>query len=180
MPEVSAHRRREILLEYGTRLQLGTFIETGTNDGGTPAFLMSHFRELHTIELGKRQYRAAVDRFRGTNVRCWHGDSIKVLPQVLKVVTEPALVWLDGHYSGPGTAIGVRSTPIREELVALFADGRPHVILVDDARIFGGGEEHDLYPHYADYPDQDEVELLADGHGYDFELADDIMRLTPR
>src|SRR5260221_8808995 len=108
-------------------------------------------------------------------VHCWWGDTTDVLPLVLQSIYQPALVWLDSHFSGQGTARGTISTPIREELRILFEDGRPHVILVDDARCFGGGAEHDLYEHYADYPSLKWVEDYATRNGYRFELEDDIM-----
>ena len=46
------------------------------------------------------------------------------------------------------------------------------MILIDDARDFKGG----------DYPSLAEVEALVRAHGadYDFDVRDDIIRLTPR
>lgn len=176
---LQAEERRHILSKYGKEWGLNVFIETGTNRGETPEALMHQFRDLYTIELDKRMWQIACGLFEGTNVRCLYGDSAEVLPQILQEITEPALVWLDGHYSGPGTAHGTISTPIRDELKILLSDGRPHVILVDDARIFEGGPEHNMYDHYAAYPSLEWVEEYARSFGYDFILQDDIMRLTP-
>lgn len=176
---LSADERRLVLRQYGKDHGLRILIETGTNDGATPQFLKDDFDHIYTIELGRDQYRAAVNKFSRTNVYPFHGDSAEVLPDILRRIDEPALIWLDGHYSGPGTALGSQSTPVREELQALFNDGRPHVILVDDARIFDGGPEHNLYDHYATYPSLEWVEEVARGHGYDYVLLDDIIRLTP-
>lgn len=173
-------QRRELLREYGSLAALDVLIETGTNEGRTPLALMNSFRELHTIELDDVLYARAVTIFEPyLNVRCHHGDSRDVLPEVLASIDKPALVWLDGHYSGPGTAHGIESSPIREELRILFEDGRPHVILVDDARIFGGGPEHDLYPHYEPYPTLQWVRQYARAHKYSYTLQNDIIRLFP-
>lgn len=178
---LSAAQRREILRSYGRHYELNVFIETGTNDGGTPWLLKDDFRELYTIELAPQLWREALARFQDyQHVHCLLGDSTEVLPDVLANITEPALVWLDGHYSGGVTAHGALDTPVKQELEALFADGRNHVILVDDARIFEGEVEHFDYPHYHDYPSVQWVRELAEANGFDFLNEDDIMRITPR
>lgn len=171
--------RREVLRQLGREYGLNIFIETGTNQGLTPLALKDSFEQLFTIELDDQLFVRATQMFTNTaNVTCLHGDSTFELPKVLAEIDEPALVWLDGHYSGPGTAHGAESSPIREELEILFNDGRPHVILVDDARIFEGGPEHDLYPHYATYPSLKWVEEYAGEFGYSYDLRDDIIRLV--
>lgn len=176
-----AEQRREILKQYGQDYGLDVFIETGTNEGQTPWALKDLFRCLFTIELSDDLFHYAVSMFRPyPHVTCLHGDSSVVLPQVLAMIDAPALVWLDGHYSGPGTAHGTLSTPIEKELTILFTDERAHVILVDDARIFKGEAEHDLHDHYTDYPSLQWIEDLAHDHDYDYLMKDDIVRLTPR
>lgn len=181
-----AEARRLVLRDIGHAYGLKAFIETGTHDGATPMFLKDDFVELHTIELGEDAYRRARRLFSPfPQVHCWHGDSSAMLPKVLAQIEQPALVWLDGHYSGGTTAHGKDSTPVRDELRILFEDGRRHVILVDDARCFEGGAEHPTatkaaYEHYLAYPSLQWVEEYAGKHGYDFDLVDDIMRLTPR
>ncbi len=67
-----------------------------------------------------------------------------------------------------------------DELAVLFADGRPHVVLIDDLRCYDGGTEHHLEDHYADYPHLDWLADQAETHGYDWLAEDDIGRLTPR
>lgn len=172
--------RRDLLRTYGEMYGLDVLVETGTNEGKTPLALKDSFADVYTIELDPLLHSCAVSLFADTpNVTCVHGDSAHVLPGVLAEFDGPALVWLDGHYSGPGTAHGPDSSPIRDELRILFDDGRKHVILVDDARIFDGGPEHLLYDHYLEYPSLDWVEDFAIDHGYDYCLQDDIIRLTP-
>ena len=182
---LSPEARREVIREVGAERDLGVLIETGTNRGDTPWTLRDSFKQIHTIELDKALFTAAKQRFRGVNnVTCHRGDSTEVLPQILKGVNQSCLVWLDGHYSGPGTALGSESTPIREELGVLFNDRHKHVILVDDARCFYGGAENPydgepLWDHYGTYPSLNWVEEQAKAHGYIYELKDDIIRLVP-
>lgn len=173
-PYLPPQKRREILRDYGQRHGLEFFVETGTANGDTPAALMPHFQHLYTIEVGEGQWRAAVQRFKGRHVTCLHGDSAEQLPKVLSELGDNrALFWLDGHACGGDRA--KKDTPILEELDAIFASGVDHVILIDDARLFGG------MTHYGewDWPHIDEIRVAASDHGYDYECADDIIRLTP-
>jgi hypothetical protein len=62
------------------------------------------------------------------------------MPSVLETIHEPALFWLDGHYSGGDTARGDDDTPIRRELEHISKHpmrGR-HLIVIDDLRCFDG------------------------------------------
>lgn len=176
-PYLPAEARRVILADYGRRYGLTVFVETGTNAGDTPWALMDQFERLYTIEIGRDLFHAARDRFVGTNVMCLHGDSATVLPAVLREIGEtPALLWLDGHACSSNVAErGKQDSPIIEELEAVFATGVPHVVLVDDARLFKG------MSHYGewDWPEIGDVAMLAREHGYRFECADDIIRLEP-
>jgi hypothetical protein len=173
--------RRQALFEAAKKYGLDILVETGTNQGLTPAALHSVFDRIFTIEIYQPLYDAAKKMLsKYPNVTCFRGDSTDVLPLILGKIDKPALFWLDGHYSGPGTGHGTESTPIREELEIIFKDGRPHVIYVDDARIFGGGPEENLYEHYETYPTLKWVEEYADENGYDYKLWTDIIRLTPR
>lgn len=172
-PYLPPEQRREILREYGKRYGLRVFIETGTADGNTPAALMADFARLYTIEVGLAAYQAALKRFSGTNVTCLHGDSAIRLPDVLSELTEPALLWLDGHFCGG--ARGAEDTPILAELEAVFGHGFPHVVLIDDARLFEGMSHFGEH----DWPHVDAVRNLAMSHGYTYKCKNDIIRLTP-
>lgn len=167
--------RRELILKYGIAANLNIFIETGTYLGDTTDYMKDHFKELYTIELGEDLWKRACARFQDVHkITCFHGDSGIVLPQILDLINEPALVWLDGHYSGPPTARGDLDSPVKAEIECLLNDGRPHIILIDDARVFEGPE-----PRYTGYPPLAWVESQANEHGYDYVLSDDVIRLTP-
>jgi hypothetical protein len=173
-PYLPPKRRREILRDYGRDHGLRVFVETGTANGDTPAYLAPFFDQLYTLEVGWEQYLSAQNRFAGTNVTCLHGDSAERILEVLQQIGDTAaLWWLDGHFCGGDRAD--KDTPILEELTAIFATGVPHVILIDDARLFEG------MSHYGehDWPHIDQVKDLAAGHGYRYDCADDIIRLTP-
>lgn len=171
-------QRRAVIADYAARHGLSTFIETGTADGATVAALVDRFDALHTIEVDRGLWERAVNRFSHVpKVVCWYGDSAKVLPDVLEMIDGPALVWADGHWCGSGSNPNGPDSPIEGELAALFADGRPHVILIDDARLFREGD--DWASERYDWPTLSWVRAQAEAHGYGYELADDIVRLVP-
>ena len=107
------------------------------------------------------------------NVKLLHGDSGSLLPACVATLCQPALFWLDGHYSGGLTAKGDVETPISAELHAILASPiKNHVILIDDARCFNGS---------ADYPFIDElIKTVREQSDYHIEVSSDIIRLTPK
>jgi hypothetical protein len=118
------------------------FVETGTYHGDTVAAMRPYYDRVISIEVDETLYRRACARFAGdTNVQIVHGDCIRELPAVLAQLTEPAVFWLDGHYSGGGTGQGEIAEPVLVSLDQLA--GHPvkkHVLFVDDARYLDGRE----------------------------------------
>ena len=181
-----AGERVEVIRDYAKRHGIRTFIESGTSVGATTAALLGDFDHLITIELDHGLAERAKQKFSEfaeprliPNVLCIEGDSGKVLHETVGVLMSAALFWLDGHYSGPGSAHGDLDTPIRAELEAAVLAPHGSVILIDDARIFDGQPEHDDEPHYHDYPSLEWVQEVAWSHGFNYELKDDIVRLVP-
>ncbi len=177
---IDADGRIEILRDYADAYVLSWFVETGTADGYTTAALADHFERLVTIELDYERYlHVATTQFmQRDNVLPLWGDSARVLREVAQVLPAPALVWLDAHYSGG--VRGEKDTPVEDELNILGGHVEPgantgtrqlrHVILIDDARLFGSDPA---------YPTLDWVRAWADGHRYSLVVAEDIIRLTP-
>ncbi len=65
------------------------------------------FKDVYSVEIGDDLYNAAKQKFRNSkNVHLFHGDSGKVLAELLYRIDQPALFWLDGHYSAGITAKG--------------------------------------------------------------------------
>jgi hypothetical protein len=167
---------KQILIkEYQRRFKMRVFVETGTFAGEMIDAVLGRFGCIYSIELDDKWYAKAVQRFaRRSEVTLLHGDSGTRLPDVLAQVTEPALFWLDAHYSGPITARGPLDSPIVQELDAIAAHPvGGHVVLIDDMRYFTGA---DGYPEAA--------ALVADlrrKHPADVvEIRDDVLRWHPR
>ena len=142
------HIKRAVLLRHLKANGLRVFVETGTLYGDTVAYLRPWCAEVHSIELSRDLFERAKARFSNDKaIHIWHGDSSEVLPEILHSLTEPALFWLDGHYSGEGTARGKEDTPILRELIHITKHPlkTSHYIVIDDARLFDGTNG---YPQY--------------------------------
>ena len=121
--------------QYGARV----FVESGTYRGDMVEAMKPHFDRLYSIELSETLQAAAAERFADDpRIEILQGDSGEVIQRILPDLSGPALFWLDGHYSGGVTARGAQDTPIWQELRHILdAPDLGHVILVDDARLFG-------------------------------------------
>lgn len=169
------HYKRLRLREVGRQYGCATLVESGTFHGETVAFARKWFRKVISIELLPQLYEMNRRRFRSaTNVRLFGGDSGNVLPEAIREIDGRALFWLDGHYSGPGTARAENSEcPVVAELAAIRASGRfDDCILIDDARLFG------VNP---DYPKIDEVTKILRGinSNYEIRVEEDCIHALP-
>jgi hypothetical protein len=162
------------VLEYGRKFNLPVLVETGTFQGEMVRAVRSAFREIYTIELGQTLC-AEAQRVFGPfpHIHVLQGDSAKVLRDVLSRIEEPCLFWLDAHYSGEGTTIGDRETPVLDELDIIFSHTiSNHVILIDDARRF---DDQSAYPALAKL----EASVNERRPGWICKVQDDIIRIHP-
>jgi hypothetical protein len=161
------------IAEYQRKYGLTTFIETGTFTGDMVEAQKKRFKKIISIELSDELYRKACRRFRkDKNVVIVKGDSGNVLPVILKGINEPAIFWLDGHYSEGFTAKGEKNCPIFEELEAIFnGNSINNVLLIDDARCFIGKD---------DFPEIDELKDFVRKRNpkYKAEIKHDIICFT--
>jgi hypothetical protein len=136
--------KQSIVRHYAKRFALGTLVETGTYLGDMIDATQHDFAAIYSIELDRALHDRAKLRFAGhKHIHLVHGDSGAVLPGVLDAIHEPALFWLDGHWSGGFTAKGERETPIIAECEAVLRHHvKGHVILIDDARCFTGENDY--------------------------------------
>jgi SAM-dependent methyltransferase len=169
--DVKAAAILRLAREHGARV----LVETGTYQGDMVAATLDAFDAIHTIELDASLHAAAARRFASApHVRCLQGDSGRVLPQILSSLGEPALFWLDGHWSGGMTARGDLDTPVLEELRHVLAHPvRGHVLLVDDARLFGTDP---AYPAASEIVER----IRRAWPDHDVEIAADAIRAIPR
>ena len=166
--------KQALVKDFQRRFGLRVFVETGTFAGEMINAVLGRFDRIFSIELDDQWYAKAVGRFAARrDVTLLHGDSSTRLREVLAGLQEPALFWLDAHYSGPVTARGPLDSPIVQELDAIAAHPvRGHVVLIDDMRDFNGS---------GGYPDAGALaaELRERHPGDVVEIRDDVLRWYP-
>lgn len=117
------------------------FVETGSfqGDGINQAF-HAGYRKIVSIELSEYYYNFCKNLYKDQSsfIRLFHGDSGKMLGDIISKIPEPITFWLDGHYSGPieggvETALGEKETPLMDELNFIAKHPiKHHTILIDD------------------------------------------------
>lgn len=166
--------KQQTVKRYGKMFGLHTLIETGTYTGAMVFAMQDDFARIYTVELDDKLFNAARKNLaKFAHVEPVHGDSGDVLPQIMARVNEPCLFWLDGHFSGEGTAKGRLHTPIMRELECILEHPiTNHAVLIDDAHCFVGED---------DYPTIEEIRELANSKRPDwhFEVKDNILRIHP-
>lgn len=133
-----------VVQQFGQKGGFQTFIETGTYLGLMVHAQLKNFSRIYSIELDKKLFEQAKEKFSSNHhVTILHGDSGDVLYKLMKDINEPAMFWLDGHYSGGITAKGEKECPILNELDAIL-NAKPfeHLLLIDDARLFTGDNDY--------------------------------------
>ena len=122
-----------------------TYIETGLGQldgpGSIGKALNGAFNSLHSIEIAKPLYKKGLktlkEEISSGRLHIHHGDSINILPLILKKISHPCVFFLDSHGGyGGGSGVGEKPCPIMEELDIIAAHSiKDHIILIDDLRI---------------------------------------------
>ena len=141
-----AENKSHLTLEYLQKYASGkVFVETGTYHGDTVklALQFPDFEYIESIELNDELYNECKLMFDANkNVRIWHGDSVTILPEIIKQYPNDTLTFfLDAHASGDlkGGAFG--GSPLEYELKAIKEHGNPNdTVFIDDRRLFGSSE----------------------------------------
>jgi hypothetical protein len=166
--------KQQALKYYADQYKLKTFVETGTYKGEMVKALMNDFDRVYSIELSRDLYKKAQNRFRkNDHVKLIHGDSGEKLKAIMQQIDQPTLFWLDGHYSSGITAKGKKDTPIMEELSNILScRDKGHVIVIDDARMFGKNKA---------YPSLEELEIFINSMriNVNISIENDSIRITP-
>src|SRR5207244_13628340 len=100
--------------------------------------MKGHFDQIYSVEYDPQLAQRAIAKFaRDTHIKIFEGDSQKVIPELLKSISQPALVWLDAGYYGWAGLQGDKAR-LTTELEAILDQPVKHVILMDDARGLNG------------------------------------------
>ncbi len=165
--------KQTLITRKGREFGVNVFVETGTFRGEMIDAQREHFQKLFSIELNEELFYAARAKFtRDPQVQLIQGDSGVKLREVAVSLNEPALFWLDAHYSRGKTSGGDADAPIIKELSCLTTRQFTDVILVDDARLFG---------LKSDYPKLEIIRQFAARHWpqHNFTVESDIICISP-
>ncbi len=160
--------KQTVIEQYAIRYSAKILVETGTYYGDMVESQRKKFKQIFSIELSDNLWVNAAERFKKyKHIIILQGDSGKVLNQITPLLKEPAIFWLDGHYSDGITAKGDKDCPIIEELDAIFQHTNlNHIILIDDARCFNGNGDYPtiekLTQHIHQYNPRYKLELKYD------------------
>jgi hypothetical protein len=113
------------------------FIETGTANGDTTFEMEKIFEHIYTIELNELSFINTKNKYSGDKINFYLGDSSEIICDILPNINDNAVFFLDGHYSGGGTAMGKQHVPLYEELISInnFFKHKA-IIIIDDYRLF--------------------------------------------
>ena len=138
-PPAQRSKRRHLLRLFRERGHQ-VLIESGTFRGETVRFFLPHASRIVSIEVDPSLHAQAAARFADKpQVEILLGDALKELPRIAGELEEPAMLWLDGHYSGGETGRGEVDEPGVLILDQLGKLGLPKgtTVVVDDVRAFG-------------------------------------------
>ncbi len=164
--------KQRVIRRYAAQHRCSTLVETGTYRGDMILAMLDDFRTLYSIELHPKLHSRAQSLFKNQpRVRLLQGDSGEKISEVLADLNEPAIFWLDGHFSAGKTAKADLNTPIIAELDKVLNHRIPnHVVLIDDARLFTGED---------DYPTLDAIRKQLDRTGrFVMKVEDDVIAIT--
>ena len=170
VPPPDRYKQRTVTA-YAKEYNCHTMVETGTYYGAMIYAQIHNFKRIYSIELNKEFWATQHDRFKKyPAITILHGDSGRVLHEIVPKLDGRSLFWLDAHYSGGLTAKGAKDCPIYEELDAIFASESNHILLIDDARCFDGT---------SDYPTIEDLSsfVISKRPKSKIEVKDDIIRI---
>lgn len=129
------------IVAVARRTAARVLVETGTFRGVTTRRCLRHFSRVYTIELDHHLAQEAKTRLaRFGNCEVIEGDASQEVKALLERpdVGGDILLFLDGHFSGSGTAIGEQAEPALEVIdVIARHKSRVAAIIIDDFREFG-------------------------------------------
>jgi hypothetical protein len=155
---------RELALALKAKHGIEDFVETGTLVGHTAEWAAEHFKRVVTVDVDKDQYLKTAGPLvkQHPNIEAFWDHSPWFLSG-LSINYQPVLFWLDAHTND--------ECPVLDEIAVINKSRLTHVILVDDARLFG---ELPAWPTKAEV-----VEALSNGGKRTVYEVEDVLVAEP-
>lgn len=92
--------------------------------------------EIHTDEMDNDFN--GVGGYFNNQLILFHGDSTRILPDLLDTISEPCCFWLDAHAGAAKYSGDPNDVPLLKELEIIGRhEIKNHIIAIDDAHLFG-------------------------------------------
>jgi hypothetical protein len=122
------------------KFNIDTAVETGTYHGTTTRWLSQHFKRVFTVEINEEYFSTAFHNLNGCgNIKMYPGNSVEVLPHILKKCTDKTILFLDAHWN--------EYNPLLDELRCIAeAKIRPVIAIHDFKNPYDVTMGYDTYP----------------------------------
>lgn len=114
------------------------FVETGTMVGGSIQYAIeAGFKNIYSVEANPSYFDISQKCFRDNkDVHLYLGESQNLLPNMIALIKEQIVFWLDAHTQWDAYKIECPD-PLMQELEIIREHPiKNHIILIDDWRIF--------------------------------------------
>jgi hypothetical protein len=152
----------QLALELQAAFGLHAFVETGLGQGTSALWAEKHFDMVVSVEIDKELVDKFLVDYPASKVIVVCGDSAIEMIEIATNLKTPALFWLDAHTD--------EYTPVLSELAAINFSPLPHVIMIDDWRLFG------TFPRWAN---QEKVITFATNKTRKVYDVDDVLVIMP-
>ena len=139
---------RDLVLALKAKHGIEYFFETGTLEGHTAQWAAEYFKCVTTVDINQTLVNSG-------NLNAFEADSADFM--AASSFPNPDIFWLDAHTD--------EICPVLSEIESINKSPLPHVILVDDVRLFGNRPNWPSKQEVIDY-------LLNDGKRTVYEIED--------
>src|SRR6266705_117302 len=135
----------DILEDPAVLVQPRVFVELGTFEGRMAAMATQWFPSVYTVEMSPVYYAKARMNYPDLGIHFYHGDSRRVLPNIVAHVREPIVFYHDAHWwPHPNVA---DSFPLWDDLRTMATHKYADIVIVDEVHRFGAQKPT---PHWAE------------------------------
>ena len=179
--KLTKDRLDQIINKHPSHQKINTFLETGTHLGGQIDLVLTCpiFKSIHTIELNDYYYEYSSKKFKDVKkVTCYKGDSVKLLPSVIKNLKDPMMFYLDAHFcqcEKDQQQIPKSAFPLFQELDIIKNRNQKDIIAIDDVHTFGIKRWNLQYNRQKDWElvNPDRFLKFLKGRVFDSQIIDD-------
>lgn len=119
------------------RFNVETLVELGSCVFGSTKWFAENFKKVITVEISEQFRNIGLQRASGlNNITSYLGDSINMLPTMLKDCSDKTIIFIDSHW---------QTLPLIEELILIKQSGLKPCIVVHDCLVPNQSLGYDSY-----------------------------------